>query len=138
MRTFQNTAGARGPDPRSSSIWPRATALCAALLVLLASAAADAGRRHRAPPPHPDDVFVAEGRGCYWARGAMTCSRFCYLEADGRRYCQPRSAHAFPQALPNYWAQQYGGRPERYRPRVEVAPDYRGRPWVLAPRRDVD
>ena len=68
----------------------------------------------------------------------MTCSRFCYLEIDGRRYCTERSEQAFPQALPYYWAQQYGGRPERYRPRVEVAPDYRGRRHIPAPRLYVD
>lgn len=113
----------------------------AALQALMAAALAtpaDAGRRRGAPPPSPDDVFVAEGRGCTWSHGAMTCSRHCYLEVDGRRYCTTRSRDAFPQALPYYWAQQYGGRPERYRPRVEVAPDYRGRPWHVAPRRDVD
>lgn len=139
MRTNQPSAGAVAARARRAATAARVIMVCAALLTLLAGTEAEAGRRHRAsPPPQPDDVFVAEGRGCYWARGAMTCSRFCYLEADGRRYCQPRSAHAFPQALPYYWAQQYGGRPERYRPRVEVAPDYRGRPWVIAPRRDVD
>jgi len=105
----------------------------------LAPAGSDAQSRHRARPmPQPWDVFVSEGRGCYWAHGAMTCSRFCYQEVDGRRYCNARSRHAFPQALPYYWAQQHGGRPEDYRPRVEVAPDYRGRRWHPAPRRDVD
>lgn len=107
-------------------------------LVAASVAPAEAGRRRAAPPPTPDDVYVAEGRGCTWSRGAMTCSRYCYMEVDGRRYCHPRSGAAFPQALPYFWAERYGGRPERYRPRVEVAPDYRGRPWVPAPRRDVD
>lgn len=115
-----------------------AVVLPGVLIASISATPAEAGRRHRAPPPSPDDIFVAEGRGCYWARGTMSCSRFCYLEVDGRRYCQPRSDHAFPQALPYYWAQKYGGRPERYRPRVEVAPDYRGRPWIVAPRLDVD
>lgn len=113
----------------------------AAVVALMAiwSLPADAGRRERLPPPpSPDDVFVAEGRGCTWWRGELSCSRYCYLELDGRRYCHERSSRAFPQALPYYWAQQYGGRPGRYRPRVEVAPDYRGRPWIPAPRIDVD
>lgn len=137
MRTIHHSAAAGSRPPRRAARALRAFAVLGALATAFAATTADAGRRHRAPP-QPDDVFVAEGRGCYWARGAMTCSRFCYLEVDGRRYCQPRSDRAFPQALPYFWAQQYGGRPERYRPRVEVAPDYRGRPWVVAPRRDVD
>lgn len=137
MRAIHQSAAAGSRRGARAARGVRALAVLGALATAFAATTADAGRRHRAPP-HPDDVFVSEGRGCYWARGAMTCSRFCYLEVDGRRYCQPRSEHAFPQALPYYWAQQYGGRPERYRPRVEVAPDYRGRPWVVAPRRDVD
>ena len=110
--------------------------LALASVTLALGSPAEAGRRR--PPPGPDDTFVAEGRGCYWHRGAMTCSRFCYIEVDGRRYCGTRSGQAYPQALPYYWAQQYGGRGGHYRPRVEVSPDYRGRPWVVAPRRDVD
>jgi hypothetical protein len=110
-------------------------------MVVIGSAAlawdAEAGTRY-ARAPQPDDVYVAEGRGCYWYRGAMTCSRYCYLEVDGRRYCRERSSEAFPQHLGYYWSQMYGGRPDRWRPPVEVAPDYRGRRWINAPRRDVD
>ncbi|PPD28022.1 MAG: hypothetical protein CTY20_11785 [Hyphomicrobium sp.] len=118
--------------------------LASALLILIvcltaASPNANADRGQRTlRAPSPDDVFVSEGRGCYWSRGTMTCSRFCYLEIDGRRYCTERSEQAFPQALPYFWAGQYGGRPERYRPRVEVAPDYRGRRHIPAPRLDVE
>ncbi len=111
-------------------------ALSVAGLVSLVGTA-DAARRGQGLP-HPDDVFVAEGRGCYWARGAMTCSRFCYLEIDGRRYCHNRSDQAFPQHLGHFWSQIYGGSPRRYRPAVEVSPDYRGRRWNNAPRRDLD
>lgn len=107
-------------------------------IATLAAATAEAGPRRGSPIPRPDDVFVAEGKGCTWFKGEMSCPRFCYLEVDGRRYCHERSAQAFPQHLGYYWSQMYGGDPRRWRPRVEVDPDYRGRRWINAPRRDVD
>lgn len=44
-----------------------------------------------APPPH-------QGVGCYFYRGARYCSRYCYWEVDGFRYCQPRASEAVSQA----------------------------------------
>ena len=39
-----------------------------------------------------------EGRGCYWYRQREYCGRYCYVEANGRRYCQERERRAYPQA----------------------------------------
>lgn len=44
----------------------------------------------RLPPP--------EARGCYYYRGERFCGRYCYIEANGMRYCRQRPRDAFPQA----------------------------------------
>jgi hypothetical protein len=113
-------------------------AVAAAIASAIATATAFAGAANAGSARRVADTYVAEGRGCYWHRGAMTCARYCYLEVDGRRYCQRRSREAFPQGMAYFWGEATGERPSRYRPNVEVAPDYRGRPWVVAPRRDVE
>jgi hypothetical protein len=41
---------------------------------------------------------AGEGVGCYWERGRQFCSRYCYVEIDGRRYCQERARNAHSQA----------------------------------------
>lgn len=58
---------------------------------------AEAGeRRYRAQ--HSGYYAGPDGRGCYWMRQRLYCARYCYIEADGRRYCRERSRYAFPQA----------------------------------------
>lgn len=42
------------------------------------------------PPP--------QGVGCYFYRGVRYCSRYCYWEVDGYRYCQRRPEEAVSQA----------------------------------------
>ena len=39
-----------------------------------------------------------EGVGCYWERGRQFCSRYCYIEVDGRRFCRHRAREAHSQA----------------------------------------
>jgi hypothetical protein len=41
---------------------------------------------------------LPEGVGCYWHVGHLFCSRWCYVEIDGFRYCQRRMRDAASQA----------------------------------------
>lgn len=59
---------------------------------------ADAQVRAREIVPIGRDGHAPEGRGCYWAQGRGYCRAYCYIEADGRRFCTERSRHASPQA----------------------------------------
>ncbi|WP_295557652.1 hypothetical protein [uncultured Hyphomicrobium sp.] len=75
----------------------RKTLLIAPALAILAApqAALSEPRRERyveAP------AFQTEARGCYYRRGREYCGRYCYIEINGRRYCQERSRDAVPQA----------------------------------------
>jgi hypothetical protein len=45
------------------------------------------------PPPPPP-----QGVGCYFFHGVRYCSRYCYWEVDGFRYCHPRASEAHSQA----------------------------------------
>ncbi len=78
----------------------RTVSLISAALLVLTPAAwtgqAQAEGRYRVPyqTPHAGP----EGRGCYWMRQRLYCSRYCYVEVDGRRYCRERSRWAYPQA----------------------------------------
>jgi hypothetical protein len=46
--------------------------------------------------------FWGDQRGCYWQRGQRFCSRYCYWEIDGQRYCQDRERVARPQGNPYF------------------------------------
>ena len=72
-----------------------------ALLVLSAAAAGAGG-----PPPPPRVEWAPsplEFRGCYYYRGREHCGRYCYLEINGKRYCQERYREAHPQAGPEHF-----------------------------------
>lgn len=43
------------------------------------------------------DWYYGDQRGCYWERGRRICSRYCYWEVDGHRYCRDYPRHASPQ-----------------------------------------
>jgi hypothetical protein len=43
-------------------------------------------------------LLPPQGVGCYWYRGVQYCSRYCYWEIDGYRYCQRRARDAVSQA----------------------------------------
>ena len=40
-----------------------------------------------------------EGRGCVWYRQRLDCSRYCYWEVNGKRYCRERAREAYPQGI---------------------------------------
>lgn len=42
-------------------------------------------------------AWPLEAKGCYFHRGHRYCGRYCYWEADGRRYCRERFDEAYPQ-----------------------------------------
>lgn len=46
---------------------------------------------------------LLSAEGCYWNRGRRYCSRYCYIEVNGRRYCNPRESEAVPQAGCEAW-----------------------------------
>jgi hypothetical protein len=80
------------------------------------AAAADPYRRGpyvAAMPPGP------EGVGCVWYRQRLDCSRYCYWEVNGRRYCRERPREAYPQAifeeyfLPSEPSMKLGAQPAR-------------------------
>jgi hypothetical protein len=77
--------------------WRQTTAAVvgAALALLTLAGSALAGGRHEAVAGCPA-LLTAEG--CYWNRGRRYCSRYCYIEANGHRYCNQRESEAVPQA----------------------------------------
>lgn len=87
----------------------------AALLCVLFSTAvavAAGSNVRRAPPPAQVYGHYGDQRGCYWAEGRRRCSRYCYWDFDGGRYCQDRERLAFPQADP--WFVPYPPEPPIY------------------------
>ena len=74
-----------------------------AILVVLAvlaaapQAAAETIRRQRVVIVTLPDT---EAVGCYWKLGRRFCSRYCYWEVNGRRYCHERAREAYPQGPP--------------------------------------
>ena len=75
-------------------------------LIVLAAAAALMASEAQAYSRRlvPADPVVAavpnapEGIGCYFERGRTYCARYCYIEADGHRFCRERPHEARPQA----------------------------------------
>jgi len=69
----------------------------AALFLSLSASAAPA---QSGPPilPGGDGVTPVRGVGCYWEWGRLYCSRYCYVEVNGRQYCHPRLRHAHSNA----------------------------------------
>jgi len=66
-------------------------AACLGLAALPAEAGSRFGARIEQLP---------EGVGCYWYHGHLYCSRWCYWEIDGYRFCRPRLGEATSQAPP--------------------------------------
>lgn len=68
------------------------------LLTGIEMAAADSVRRPVYAAPY---AYASEPEkvGCYWYRQRETCSRYCYREVDGRRFCQERKREAYPQGV---------------------------------------
>lgn len=70
------------------------------------------GDRERAAGPAHGPSFWGDQRGCYWRRGTRFCSRYCYWEVDGRRYCHEKERVAHPQGDP--WFLPYPPEPPIY------------------------
>jgi hypothetical protein len=75
---------------------PKIFAIAVVLLFQLAIAPNTfAGQRGEAPyyqiPP------ATEAGGCYYYRGREYCGRYCYVEFNGKRYCQRFQRDAHPQ-----------------------------------------
>jgi hypothetical protein len=70
----------------------RFLAVTVAMAVWACTSTADAHRLARAY-----DWGGHESGGCYFSRGEMFCGRYCYIEVNGKRYCQPRERDAYPQ-----------------------------------------
>lgn len=45
-----------------------------------------------------DGVTPVRGVGCYWEWGRLHCSRYCYVEVNGRQYCHARLRHGHSNA----------------------------------------
>ena len=77
---------------------PRLALALLIALVPLSSAGAQSPRR-AAVPTVVAIKEAPEGIGCTWYRQRMTCSRYCYIEVDGHRFCRERAREAHSQAL---------------------------------------
>jgi hypothetical protein len=47
----------------------------------------------------PVVLSETQGVGCVWYRQRLDCSRYCYVEVNGKRYCREREREAHPQGL---------------------------------------
>lgn len=97
---FVNILRARCSRKRHPMINPIrgvAAVLSIAVVAMAWPTASEAGGRYRVPYSMHQGGGP-EGRGCYWFRQRLYCSRYCYVEIDGRRYCQERARWAYPQA----------------------------------------
>ena len=72
--------------------------LAVSLLAVAPDARAGTTRRAINGPALSD---APEGIGCYWYRQRMTCSRYCYIEVDGHRFCREHTHGAHSQAPPS-------------------------------------
>jgi hypothetical protein len=71
------------------------TRFLAVTIAMAGFAAASAADAHRLARPYYWDG--PEASGCYFSRGEMFCGRYCYIEINGKRYCQQRERNAYPQ-----------------------------------------
>jgi hypothetical protein len=83
----------------------RGAILGSAIAGALIASSAGAGAhetRYRAPHYGKGHVVVlppAEGVGCFWHLGRRSCSRYCYWEVDGYRYCTAHERDAHTQTI---------------------------------------
>ena len=71
------------------------------ILILLSSTCeghATVARRTVLVPTLAAVPQAPEGIGCYFERGRTFCSRYCYIEVDGHRFCRERTHEARSQA----------------------------------------
>ena len=69
------------------------------MAIFLATTGSETLARRLTPIPRVVEVMDApEGIGCYFERGRTFCSRYCYIEVDGHRFCRERPREARSQA----------------------------------------
>lgn len=65
---------------------------------------------HAEPYRQPSRYMIAgpptEAIGCYWKNQRVWCSRYCYWEINGQRYCHEREREAHSQAPPGEYVYQ--------------------------------
>jgi hypothetical protein len=84
------------------TIWYAAVAVTAMGMIAASGAKAHESRVNRrvyAPAAHTVVLPPAEGVGCFWHLGHRSCSRYCYWEVDGYRYCTTHERDAHTQAI---------------------------------------
>lgn len=97
--------------PSGRPLWRLVWTVAAGAAATVATASI-AGAQGRAPPPRVEWAPAPlEYRGCYYYRGREHCGRYCYLEVNGKRYCQRRYREARPQAGPEHY---YAPEPRPY------------------------
>jgi hypothetical protein len=92
------------------SIGYAAAAVTAMGLTAANTASAHESRLNRqayAPAAHAVVLPPAEGIGCFWHLGHRSCSRYCYWEVDGFRYCTTHERDAHTQTI-HPFAQHHG------------------------------
>ena len=75
-----------------------ATALSYVLMALALVSAPETGDSRRPTLENAVVPISSNGRGCYWFRAHHFCTRYCYYEVDGRRFCVERERDAHSQA----------------------------------------
>ena len=69
-----------------------------ALLLLATAGALPAQAQLRRLPERVTVLPAGERIGCYWYHQREYCSRYCYWEINGKRYCRERERDAWSQA----------------------------------------
>ncbi|MEQ1697446.1 MAG: hypothetical protein ABL901_16560 [Hyphomicrobiaceae bacterium] len=72
--------------------------LALSAVLLAATSSATLARRQTLAPRVVAVPDAPEGIGCYFERGRTYCSHYCYIEADGHRFCSERARDAHSQA----------------------------------------
>jgi hypothetical protein len=69
------------------------------VIAMVVSSPALAQHAPRVDRTMPMAIGQTEGVGCVWYRQRLDCSRYCYVEVNGKRYCREREREAYPQGL---------------------------------------
>ncbi len=85
----------------SNAIACAARAIGMLSLACVGTASAHESRPNRATYAAPQAIVLppAEGVGCFWHLGHRSCSRYCYWEVDGYRYCTTHERDAYSQTI---------------------------------------
>lgn len=70
----------------------------AVVLLVMSIATGVSAEEIRRLPSRVAVLPETEKVGCYWYRQREFCTRYCYWEVNGKRYCREREREAFSQA----------------------------------------